>query len=155
MLRLVGLLVALAGPGAAHELQPGFLDLRALGGDAWRVYWKVPVAGAGALPIEAVLPEGCAPRRAEGMRFDGAAFVGEWVAGCPGGLEGGEIRIEGLERTATDVLVRYELAPGAADSQRLTAATTGFVVPAPRGGWGCWGPTSVSGSTISCAAWTT
>jgi hydrogenase/urease accessory protein HupE len=52
---------------------------------------------------------------------------------CRGGLEGGEIRIEGLERTATDVLVRYELAPGTAESQRLTAATTGFVVPAPQG----------------------
>jgi hypothetical protein len=133
---LVGLLMALAGPAAPHAQQPGFLDLKALGGDAWRVYWKVPTAGAGPLPIAAVLPEVCAPRRAEGLRFDGVAFVAEWVAACPGGLRGGEIRIEGLERTATDVLVRYELAPGAVESQRLTAGTTAFVVPEPQGRMG-------------------
>jgi len=118
VLRFAGLLAVLAVPAAAHELQPGFLDLQALGGDAWRVTWKVPTAGAGPLPIEAVLPERCAPRRAEGLRFDGMAFGAAWVATCPGGLEGGEIRIEGLERTATDVLVRYELAPGKTESQR-------------------------------------
>jgi hydrogenase/urease accessory protein HupE len=132
-LALVGLLLALAGSAAPHALQPGFLDLKALGGDAWRVYWKVPTAGAAALPIDALLPETCAPRRAEVLRFDGAAFVAEWVATGPGGLEGGEIRIEGLERTQTDVLVRYELVPGKAESQRLTAATTAFVVPEPQG----------------------
>jgi hydrogenase/urease accessory protein HupE len=136
LLVLAGILLALAGPAASHVLQPGFLDLKAIGGDAWRVYWKVPTAGAGPLPIEAVLPESCAPRRAESMRFDGVAFAAEWVATCPGGLQGGEIRIEGLERTATDVLVRYELAPGGVESQRLTAAATAFVVPAPQGRMG-------------------
>ena len=67
------------------------------------------------------------------------------MARCPGGLEGGEIRIEGLERTATDVLVRYELEPGKAESQRLTAATTGFTVPAPQGRLGCSRPTFALG----------
>ncbi len=134
LIALLGFLLLLAGPVAPHALQPGFLDLKALGGDAWRVYWKVPTAGGGALPIDALLPETCAPRRAEeGLRFDGAAFVAEWVATCPGGLEGGEVRIEGLERTETDVLVRYELAPGQVESQRLTAATTAFIAPAPQG----------------------
>lgn len=124
---LAGLMLGLAGPAAPHALEPGFLDLQALGGEAWRVFWKVPSAGSGALPIEAVLPETCAPRRPDALRFDGAAFVAEWVARCPGGLEGGAIRVEGLELTATDVLVRYELTPGKAESQRLTAATTGFM----------------------------
>jgi hypothetical protein len=133
LLLLWGLLLATAGPAGAHALQPGFLDLKALGDGGWRAYWKVPAAGAGPLPIDAVLPEGCAPRRAETLRFDGSAFVAEWVARCPGGLEGGEIRVEGLERTATDVLVRYELVPGEPESQRLTAASTGFAVPAPQG----------------------
>jgi hydrogenase/urease accessory protein HupE len=130
---LLAFLVALAGPAAPHALQPGFLDLKALGGDAWRVYWKVPTAGSGPLPIEAVLPETCAPRRPEALTFDGSAFVAQWVARCPDGLEGGTVAIEGLDRTETDVLVRYELAPGDAESQRLTAATTGFAVPAPQG----------------------
>ena len=44
---LLGLMLALAGPAVPHALQPGFLDLKALGGDAWRIYWKVPTDGAG------------------------------------------------------------------------------------------------------------
>jgi hydrogenase/urease accessory protein HupE len=145
LLAFVGLLLALAGPAAPHALQPGFLDLSLVSGDAWRVFWKVPTAGAGPLPIEAVLPESCAPRRAEGLRFDGTAFVAEWLATCPGGLEGGEIRIEGLERTVTDVLVRYELNSGRVESQRLTASTTAFVVPAPQGRIGVFATYSALG----------
>lgn len=133
LLVLFGIALALAGPAAPHALQPGYLDLKALGGDAWRVFWKVPTDGTRAMAIAPVLPERCDLRQASELRFDGAAFVSEWVATCPGGLEGGEIRIEGLERTATDVLVRYELAPGKAESKRLTPATTGFAVPAPQG----------------------
>ncbi len=130
------LLMALAGPATPHALQPGFLDMKALGGEAWRVFWKVPSGGAGPMPIEAVLPEACMPRRPGALGFDGAAFVVEWVARCPGGLQGGEIRIEGLEATQTDVLVRYELIPERVESHRLTASSTSFVVPASQGRWG-------------------
>lgn len=133
LLLLIGLVLAMAGPAAAHALQPGFLELRALGGESWQVFWKVPAAGPGPMAIVAWLPENCTPRRPEALQFDGDAFVMRWVASCPGGLQGGEIRIEGLERTATDVLVRYELSPDAAESQRLTAATTTFTVPEPQG----------------------
>jgi hydrogenase/urease accessory protein HupE len=130
---VVWLLVTFAAPALPHALQPGFLDLKALGGDAWQVYWKVPTSGAGPMPIAAVLPEACDPREAEALNFDGSAFVAEWVSRCPGGLEGGEIVIRGLELTDTDVLVRYELTADKAESQRLTAASPGFRVPAPQG----------------------
>ena len=136
LLILLPVLLGLSGPAVPHALQPGFLNLKALSGDAWQVFWKVPSDGTGPMAIAAVLPEHCMPRRAEGLRFDGAAFVAEWVAACSDGLEGGEIRIEGLERTATDVLVRYELEAGKANSQRLTAASPGFMVPAPQGRMG-------------------
>lgn len=140
-MRIAALLLALlicapAGPAVSHALEPGFLELRALGGNVWRAFWKVPQVGARPMPIIAVLPEGCDARRPPEARFDGTAYVAEWVTTCPGGLEGGEIRIEGLERTETDVLVRYELVPEAAESRRLTAATAGFVIPEPQGPWG-------------------
>ena len=80
-----------------------------------------------------MLPENCAPRQADGLRFDGGAFVAKWVAACPGGLKGGGIRIDGLQRMATDVLVRYERSPETVENQRLTAETPGFVVPEPQG----------------------
>jgi hydrogenase/urease accessory protein HupE len=133
LLVTLALLLALAGPASPHALQPGFLDLKAVGGDTWRVFWKVPASAGKPLPFAALLPDNCDPRRPGDLRFDGGAFFAEWVAKCPGGLEGGNIRIEGLEMTQTDVLVRYELAPGAGESQRLTAATTSFAIPAPQG----------------------
>ena len=101
----------------------------ALGDDAWRV----PATPAGPLPIRAALPANCAPRGADEASFDGAAFSAEWIARCPGGLEGGEIRVDGLERTETDVLLRLETTPGATETHRLTAAHTALAIPAPRG----------------------
>lgn len=91
------------------------------------------------MPIVAVLPETCDIRRPSDMWFDGVAFSAQWTVVCPGGLEGGEILIEGLEQTGTDVLVRYEITPGVGESHHLTAATTAFVVPEPQGRLGILG----------------
>jgi len=133
---LLLLLVFQVGSALAHALQPGFLDLRALGGDNWRVMWKVPELPLGPMPISAVLPQNCDVRSRDERQYDGAAFVTDWLAHCQGGIQGGEIRIEGLELTETDVLVRAEVAPGAVEIRRLTAATPSFVLPAPRGLYG-------------------
>lgn len=133
LLMIVLLFFAQTGAAGAHALQPGFLELRALGGDVWRAVWKVPQVRGQPMPIVAVLPETCDPRRPPAPRFDGSAFVATWTATCPGGLMGGEIRIEGLEQTETDVLVRYELATDDVENQRLTPTTTEFVVPVPQG----------------------
>ena len=47
----------------------------------------------------------------------------------PGGLEGGIIRIDGLEETTTDVLVRFEFADGVSEAHRLTPSHPSFTVP--------------------------
>ncbi len=135
---LIGVLAFLfaASLAAAHALQPGYLDLQALGGDTWRVYWKVPAVGPGPMPIEAVLPETCAPRRPDSIAPEAGAYVAQWIAACPGGLLGGEIRISGLEATSTDVLVRYETDPGEVETQRLTREIPAFEIPEPQGAAG-------------------
>ncbi len=138
MLRVL-LLVALLMPfvaerAGAHALEPGFLELQTLGGDEWRVTWRKPQVDGGPMAIDAVLPEGCAPRRGPAPVFDGRAFLAGWIADCEGGLSGGEIRIEGLEATRTDVLVRYDLGGGQPPTAaRLTASTPAFTVPEAQG----------------------
>jgi len=130
---LLVLLAALLLPSAGafgHALQPGFLELGALDDRTWRVLWKKPAVAGRPMAIDALLPETCEPRRGPEPRFDGQAYVAQWVAACPQGLAGGTIRIDGLERTQTDVLVRYELEPGEGEARRLTAFETAFVVPA-------------------------
>jgi len=121
------------GEARSHALEPGFLELSALGGDRWRATWRAPDVGGRPMPIEAVLPETCAPRRPPAPRFDGRAWASSWIATCPGGLEGGEIAIAGLENTRTDALVRYELEPGRAQAMRLTPGEPAFIVPTAPG----------------------
>ena len=81
------------------------------------------------MAISVRLPERCDPRTPEPPLWDGTAYVARWTARCPGGLDGGVIDIEGLERTSTDVLVRYDSANGVSGTHRLTASAPSFTVP--------------------------
>ncbi|MBU3030178.1 HupE/UreJ family protein [Paracoccus sp. XHP0099] len=118
--------------GSAHALDPGFLELGALGQDRWRVTWRVPDLNGKPMPILAELPEGCAGE-APALQFDGRAWSSVWIATCAKGLQGGAIRIRDLERTRTEALVRYELQPGETRVRRLTPGETGFAIPADAG----------------------
>ncbi|WP_286193966.1 HupE/UreJ family protein [Tropicibacter sp. R16_0] len=139
MKRVLVALVALwvwTGMAQAHALDPGYLQLQHLNNGAWQVFWRKPTVQGEPMAIDAVLPPNCAPARAEGdPQFDGAAWVSQWVALCPGGLAGQTIVIEGLEATRTDVLVRLSGPEGQALSKRLTADQTGFTVPIEMTGW--------------------
>lgn len=128
--------LAVLWPGAgarAHAFDPAFLELQALGGDSWRVLWRVPRVGEEPMQLGLMLPAACAPAEVPPLAFDGRAYAAQWVVTCPGGIEGGRIAVPGLEAVLTDVLVRYELAPGQGESRRLSPATTGFDIPAPLG----------------------
>ncbi|MGI1660901.1 HupE/UreJ family protein [Palleronia sp. KMU-117] len=130
LLLLALLLPSMAQRVSAHALEPGFLEVQALGGDEWRVAWRKPQVAGAPMAIDAVLPEGCEPRRGPAPTFDGRAFLAGWIATCPGGLAGGEIHIDGLDKTRTDVLVRYTPEVGdTAQAMRLTAASPGFTIP--------------------------
>jgi hydrogenase/urease accessory protein HupE len=134
-LGLASAVLALALPpvSAAHELRPGYLELRERGPELFDVLWKVPARGELRLALAATLPERCevvTPRRASA--FD-AAITERWSVHCVGGLTGGTIAIEGLAATLTDVLVRIEASDGSARIARLTARAPAFVVPAEPG----------------------
>jgi len=118
----------------AHALDPGFLEIRPFGPTEWQVTWRKPQVQGQPMQIDAVLPEGCNPRRGGEPGFDGRAFLAGWVATCENGLSGGQVRIEGLERTRTDVLVHYALSSDTTmQTVRLTAAKPAFTVPAELG----------------------
>ncbi len=141
--RLIGIIVLVAamiagagGGGArAHTLQPGYLEIRLLNSDVYAVVWKVPATKSRPMGIAAVLPENCDQRGMRDMTWDGIAFVARWTTRCAGGLEGGDVRIDGLARTRTDVLVRYDFADGRGETHRLTPNDTGFTIPEQPGAW--------------------
>ena len=113
-----------------HALEPGYLEVRQIDASLYAVMWKKPADNSGApMAIAVQLPEQCDPRTEGNLSLDGGAYYARWSATCTGGLEGGTLQIAGLERTSTDVLVRYDFADGVTGTQRLTPTDTSFVVP--------------------------
>ncbi len=127
------LLWAAVPRAGAHALQPGYLDLQLLGQDNWRVFWRKPTVQGKPMAIHARLPENCNVRRPPEPHFDGSAWVSQWIASCSGGIAGGEILIEGLSETRTDVLVRYETSEDESQTARLTPSEPAFTVPEDSG----------------------
>lgn len=120
----------------AHALDPGYLQLQALGGQTWQVFWRKPTVQGAPMKIDAVLPENCDVRRLpQDPSFDGSAWVGQWLTRCGGGLAGRDIVIEGLEDTRTDVLVRISGGDGQAHTVRLTPDQTRHTVTLGQSGW--------------------
>ncbi len=125
---MVGVL-GFAPSSYGHALQPGYLELRLLDKELYAVVWKTPVDKSRPMNISAVLPESCEARTPAESVWDGSAYVARWTTRCTGGLEGGLIHIDGLDRTRTDVLVRFDFANGINESRRLTPGDSSFTVP--------------------------
>jgi HupE/UreJ protein len=126
------LLALWAAAATAHELRPGYLQLRETGPDSFAVFWKVPGRGDLKLAIAPKFPDNCAPAASSSIRNADEAFVEHTLIRCPGGLAGGKIAISGLDATLTDALVRIESRNGQVQTARLTAAQPSFVVEMPK-----------------------
>ena len=131
------MLAALAGAVAseAHEVRPGYLELRQTAEESYQVLWKVPARGQLRLGIYARLPESCVALAPPATYPSRAAYVDRWTVTCTGGLTGSTISIDGLSGTRTDALVRLERLDGTTQIARLTPASPSFVVEAAPGAW--------------------
>jgi hydrogenase/urease accessory protein HupE len=130
LLVFVAAATAMLVPAAAHEVRPGFLELRESEGGLVATTWKVPARGTYKLAIGPVYPDFC---RATGEPISAVADNASITRGklqCTLPLPGSMIRIRGLDATRTDVLVRIELAGGRVETDRLTPARTSMVVRA-------------------------
>lgn len=123
------LLAACWGVGVvhAHELRPGYLELREIDPHHYDLLWKVPAKGDQRLGLYVRLPDGCegpAPK----TRFVAGAYIERWRVTCENGLAGGEVAIDGLSRTRTDVLARVQRLDGGSQTVRLTPDAASFAV---------------------------
>ena len=132
LLALLAFLVGVLGFATVsygHALEPGYLELRLLDEELYAVVWKTPANKSRPMKISAVLPESCDARTLTESIWDGTAYVARWTTRCAEGLEGGVIRIDGLDQTRTDVLVRFDFANGVSESRRLIPGDSSFTVP--------------------------
>jgi len=124
------ILLMFAAAAQAHEVRPGYLDLRETKADQFDALWKVPARGDLRLGIYPLLPDNCEQTSRVVTRSVGGSFSDRWSINCPGGLEGGTVYIDGLAGTLTDTLVQISLLDGTSRVSRLTSASPSFVVPA-------------------------
>lgn len=126
---LVVLALLAATPAFAHEVRPGYLEIRQVAQDGFDVQWKVPANGDYRLALHVQMPRECSGAPTQGI-FVRAAFVERWRATCRGGLVGRTLAIDGLSASRTDVLARIERLDGTTQTVRLTPDRVSFVVTA-------------------------
>jgi hypothetical protein len=133
--RAAALVAALAAallvwPALAHRLSPAFFGLTETAPGVYAVQWKVSISGGLASALEPKVPQGCSLTGDvrtyvvnEDVRFQHGTMS------CAGGIGGRELRVEGLELTQTDVLLRVDYLDGSASNQRLTPTAPSVVIP--------------------------
>ena len=132
--RLVGLLLLVwsacgQGTAFAHEVRPGLLQLTEVTQGRFDVLWKVPARGDRVLSLQPAFSNDCRQVTSPTARVADNASMSRWIIDCgTQGMEGAEIRIDGLAATMIDVLVRIEWQNGTVKSQILRPNETAFQV---------------------------
>ena len=121
MFLLLLVLVAALVPAmpSAHELQPGFLELREVAPGRYETLWKQPSVGGGRMQITPVFPAVCRQIGDARTERAGTAWLTTARVACDQSLAGQLIGIEGLEGYATDVLLRVQHADGSVETHVL------------------------------------
>jgi len=123
---------AALGTAHAHEVRPGYLELREVSSGNYDVLWKVPAKGDRRLGLYVGLPDHCQSSEPR-SHFTGGAYIERWQSRCDDTLTGSRITIDGLAATRTDVLARVERADGSSQTIRLTPKNPAFTVSAAAG----------------------
>lgn len=128
---IIVLFHAVCGTAHADDVRPAYLDLEEFEPGAVRVTWKVP--------LNADVPARFAPSFPEAFAIAGprqrvetaTASIEMWTVVCgTETLAGATIRVEGLEQTAMDALVRVQLTDGSTHRAVLRPTETSTAVPA-------------------------
>jgi hydrogenase/urease accessory protein HupE len=128
-------LALVAAAAAAHEVRPGFLELRETGPQTYSLLWKKPTGGEIEIFIAPVMPPECRLQTAGRQQLTPGAVVVRGTLRCPGGLGGKTIAIDGLRTTITDVLLRVHHADGRLESHLLKPASPSVTLGATTTGW--------------------
>ncbi|WP_262265767.1 HupE/UreJ family protein [Microvirga yunnanensis] len=122
----------------AHEVRPAYLDLNEYRSGEFSVLWKTPMAGEMRLALDPAFSDPVEVLTSVAARRTGDAAVQTWRLRVDS-LRGHNLRIEGLESTLTDVLVRISFADGSTWVERLTPQRREALIPTRPGAWSAAG----------------
>ena len=131
---LLALFTCLAGPVAAHEVRPAYLELSELPAGELDVLWKTPMRGELRLALAPVLSGAAEELTPMTTRHTGNAAVQTWRLRLSEPLRGRSLHVDGLNATMTDALVRIEFADGTNWVARLTPKEPELTIPQQEGG---------------------
>ena len=134
------LLVLLAPLAGAHEMRPGYLEIRESSPETYEVHWKVPARGSNerfGLYLEFADDVEMIGEPVGGFR--GGSHIQRMRIKRAGGLTGSTVSIGGLDQTYTDVLLRLERADGSQLTHRLTPEEPSYAIESnPGAGQVAW-----------------
>jgi hydrogenase/urease accessory protein HupE len=107
----------------AHEVRPGYLELREEEPGRYDLLWKHPARGEATTRLVPVFPDACTLTRPGKKEEMGGATLTRAALECTGDLGGKTIRIAGLESTITDVLIRIHHNDGSVETHLVGPAS--------------------------------
>lgn len=93
----------------AHEVRPAYLEINALDDLQYHVIWKQPLTGNQGVALAPVFPDDCAASQESIETARGESLIRHFRLTCTATLVERTVKIDGLPRTLTDVLVRARL----------------------------------------------
>jgi hypothetical protein len=107
------MLLCAARHARADNVRPAYLGIENHKEGRYRITWKNPLKNGMPLPIAPALPEGFKKISPRTVTKTADAVIHKWVVSAEGqALAGQAIAIEGLEATASDVLLRIKFQDG-------------------------------------------
>ena len=126
LVQIAVLLSILPAAARADDLRPGYLEIREAASapavHRYAVTWKAPIKPGIAARVAPTFPPDCTPITTPERSIDAAALLARWEIKCAKPLTGRNIRLDGMESTASDALLRYQSLSGATQAARLTPA---------------------------------
>jgi hydrogenase/urease accessory protein HupE len=119
----------------AHEVRPAYLELREDRAGEFDILFKTPMRGELRLALTPAFSGRADTVTPVVMRTTGDAAVHVWRVRTIDPLRGQTIRINGLEATMTDALVRIAFLDGTMWVRRLTPQEPAAAIPARQSGW--------------------
>jgi hydrogenase/urease accessory protein HupE len=126
---LLALLLLVVLPAGAHEVRPAYLELHEDKAGEFQVLWKTPMRGDLRLSLSPVFSGKTQALTPVAARQAGGAAVQTWRFKAIDQLRGQTLRIDGLEATMTDALVRAEFADGTSWTKRVSPQEPAVAIP--------------------------
>ena len=106
----LGMIILLLIPflGKAHEIRPGYLEIKQVTENSYQVLWKIPLLGNKAPKIDPILPDNFSLKQIDD-EFLPDAYIRRYEGTYEESLNGKKISIKGLDLTLVDVLVQINL----------------------------------------------